>query len=284
MKIDSIRRAITWQAIAMMAIVCITCRVVYAHEMWIQASKSIVDPGAEVSLNLYVGRKLKGDDQPYNPRGFQRYRVTTATAEVPIEGHYGDVPAGRVAPVAEGLNIVSYHSNQMRLRFKEADKWQQYLEYEGLDKVAQFYRQNDFPQQGLMEKYQRCSRALIWGTPQDAASLAKVAKQDRPIGMPLELFFLDNPFLDNASEQMRLKLIYLSEPIADIQVRVFYRSGKPGDDVVDTVARTDEKGMVTLPRFGPGDYLFNAVHLIPAVRDREADWQSYWASLSLSLQ
>ncbi len=285
MRLNSIRRTATRQAIIVIAMMCLVIGSADSHEMWVEVSKSIVKPGTEVSLNLYVGRNLKGDVQPYNPNSFQHYNVTTATTRVPISGHFGDIPAGRVASVAEGLNIVSYHSEPMQLRFREASKWQQYLAYEGLDDVAQFYRQNDFPQQGVRETYQRCSRALIWGMPPPETSLVETAKQDRPVGMPLELIFLDNPFITtNSSETLKLRLIYLSKPIAGIQVRVFYRSANERDKVIDTTARTDQNGTVTLPRFGPGHYLFNAVHLFPAAPALQADWQSYWASLSVTLE
>jgi len=185
--------------------------------------------------------------------------------------------------VAPGLNIVRYLSRQQHVQFRESSKWLQYLDYEGLRDVAQFYRQNDFPQHGLSEQYQRCARALIWGKPPSQAAMAEDAKQDRPTGMPLELIFLDNPFT-NSSEMFTLKLLYLSKPIADIQVRIFYRPSAQKDKVVDTIARTDQHGAVGLPRFGPGDYLLNAVHLIPAAPGQQADWQSYWASLSFTLE
>ena len=281
MKFNPIRRVTKWQAIV--AVVCFATGVASSHEMWIQGSKSIVEPGTEVSLNLYVGTKFKGDDKPYNPSAFQHYRVATSTATVPITGHYGDIPAGRVKAVSPGLNIVSYHSQPFQIQFKEADKWQRYLEYEGLDEVAQHYRQNGFPQSGLRETYQRCARALIWGVPPSATSLAKADQQDRPSNMPLELISLDNPFTI-ASDMLKLQLLYLADPIANIQVRVFYRAAGQKDRVVEKIARTDQHGTVTLPRFGPGDYLFNAVHLVPPPPGHQAEWQSYWASLTFTLE
>jgi uncharacterized GH25 family protein len=279
---DPIKRRIMWQAVVAMAAVGWLSSAAYSHEMWVEVSKSITEPGAEVSLTHYVGMNFKGDVQPYNPSAFAQYKVTTSSAQTPLSGHYGDIPTGWVKSVAAGLNIVSYHSLNFQLQFQEASKWQTYLEYEGLGEVAQLYRQKGFPQGGVKENYQRCARALIWGMPPSEASLAEVAKQDRPTGMPLELLVLENP-LTSSSDRLKLQLIYLSEPIADIQVRVFYRSAKQQDKVVDQIARTDQNGSVTLPRFGPGDYLLNGVNRVPAAPGHQADWQRYRASLSFTL-
>ncbi len=285
MRLNPIRSIMRWQPIGAL-IACLfslTSSPVWGHEMWVEASRSIVKPGVEVSLNLYVGQNFKGDELVYNPRRFIHYKVVTSTTERPIPGHYGDSPAGRVKAVAAGLNIVSYLSQHQQIRFDDAAKWQQYLKYEGLRETAQVYRQKGFPQQGIREHFQRCARALIWGAPQAETQLLESDQQDRPTGMPLELISLDLPFT-SSSNTFNFQLIYLSKPIADVQVRVFYRSPDKKVPVKDAIARTAQDGTVTLPRFGPGRYLFNAVHLTPAAQDRQAEWQSYWASLSLTLK
>jgi len=66
MRLKPIKSAIKWQTLVALATLCWSSGVVHSHEMWVRASKSIVKPGAEVSLNLYVGRHLKGDELTYN--------------------------------------------------------------------------------------------------------------------------------------------------------------------------------------------------------------------------
>ncbi len=47
-------------------------------------------------------------------------------------------------------------------------------------------------------------------------------------------------------------------------------------------ARADAHGLVTVPVAAPGEWLLSAVHMEPSAEPAEADWQSYWASLTFA--
>ncbi len=48
-------------------------------------------------------------------------------------------------------------------------------------------------------------------------------------------------------------------------------------------ARTDAKGRVTFRLPQPGVWLVKSVHMVPAPAGTNAEWASYWASLTFQL-
>jgi uncharacterized GH25 family protein len=56
---------------------------------------------------------------------------------------------------------------------------------------------------------------------------------------------------------------------------------KPSEKVS---ARTDASGRVRLNLRQPGMWLVKAVHMVPAPAGANAEWASYWASLTFELK
>ena len=49
-------------------------------------------------------------------------------------------------------------------------------------------------------------------------------------------------------------------------------------------ARTDDDGRVRLRLDSPGMWLIKAVHVIPAPAGMNAEWESFWASLTFEMR
>ncbi len=68
-----------------------------------------------------------------------------------------------------------------------------------------------------------------------------------------------------------------SNPLAGALVKVWYH--QPGKPVQMDTLRTDKRGWITAQRH-PGPYMVSCVYMEHTPDDKEAEWQSYWGSLS----
>jgi uncharacterized GH25 family protein len=78
---------------------------------------------------------------------------------------------------------------------------------------------------------------------------------------------------------MTVRLLYLGEPLAGAQVEAIPAAAPRGKQV----ARSDALGRVRFRLAGRGAWLVKAVHMRRAEDPAEADWESFWASLTFEL-
>jgi hypothetical protein len=100
------------------------------------------------------------------------------------------------------------------------------------------------------------------------------------MGMPLELIAGQNPYATPDLAELPVTLLWRGKPIGDIQIRVFQDNGT----VTETTTRTDPNGKAVVSLRGGGRFLLNAVHMQEAPPDRNAAWDSYWASLTFEVR
>jgi len=239
---------------------------VQAHDFWIEPESFRPAVGQKVPVHLYVGMDFKGDPTPYIPEWFERYVYVNAQEEKPVPGLPGDDPAGMVPITAAGLTVIGYRSAKFSVSFDTVEEFEKYLAKEGLERNLVLLKSK--PSKGkITENYSRCAKALVMnGT---AATPA-----DRVLGLRIELVAEKNPYIDKGSIPFRL--LYENRPLAGALVVAFNKDA-PLDKLK---ARTGPDGRVALDIKRRGTWLVTAVHMIPAPRGSEAQWESIWASLS----
>jgi uncharacterized GH25 family protein len=102
---------------------------------------------------------------------------------------------------------------------------------------------------------------------------------DRALGFPLELVAERNPYALRAGVELPVRLTWKSRPLAGALVVAMNRL----NPAAKQCARSDRHGRVRLRLPSSGMWLIKAVHMTPAPPDSNADWSSYWASLTFEL-
>ena len=240
-----------------------------AHDMWIEPSTFAPDAGQIVPLRLRVGQDLIGDPLPRDSSLVNQFIVDDAEGRKPVVGRDRSDPAGFVRAAAPGLLVVGYHSKPSVVEMTP-EKFNQYLKEEGLDAVAALRARQHATGAGARDLYTRCAKSLI------LSGRATEAQHDRALGFTLELVAERNPYALGPGQDLPVRLTYESRPLPDALVVAMNRSN-PAEKVT---ARTDSDGRVRLPVRPGGMWLVKAVHMIPAPQGSNADWASYWASLT----
>lgn len=244
-----------------------------AHDMWIQPTTFSPEPGQIVGMRLRVGQDLLGDPLPRDPGLIKQFVVEDAGGRKPVVGRDGGDPAGFVRVAAPGLFVVGYWSNPSAVEL-EAEKFNQYVKEEGLDAVAALRARRNETGAKARELFSRCAKSLV------VSGSAGDAQGDRPLGFTLELVAERNPYAIGAGQDLPIRLTYENRPLAGALVVAMNRQN-PSEKLS---ARTDSAGRVRFRLRPGGMWLVKAVHMIPAPAGANAEWASFWASLTFELR
>ncbi len=240
-----------------------------AHDFWIEPTSYLPDPGQVIGIRARVGDLFLGDPVPRDPALLDQLVVEDATGRRPVIGRDGSEPAGLLRMVVPGLHVIEYFGRPSRVELT-AEKFNTYLREEGLDEVAATRARLHQTTAGARELFTRCAKTLVLLGAPDAA------QRDRALGCRIELVAERNPYLLEPGGVLPLRLTFDGRPLAGALV-VARHKRRPAEAVS---ARSDRDGRVRLTLPAGGTWLVKAVHMVPAPTAANADWASYWASLT----
>jgi uncharacterized GH25 family protein len=262
----------TRPALALLAFLLATSAA--AHDFWIEPSTFHPPVDGTVTASLRVGQQLHGDPVPRMPPLIERFVLRGPAGESRMLGRPGADPAGITRIAAPGLYWIGYQSNAYPLT-TDAAKFESYLKEEGLERIAALRAKNGQSAAPGREQFYRCAKALL-ETPGAAAK----GVFDTPLGFTLELVPRKNPYTMKSGGELPVALSFRGKPLANALVVAMNRE-HPDQPVR---ARTDAKGHVKLRLAHPGFWLVKAVHMEPAPAGSDADWESWWASVTFDLK
>ena len=240
-----------------------------AHDMWIEPMTFSPQPGEIVGVRLRVGQDLLGDPLPRNSALFNQFFVEDAAGRTPLVGRDGGNPAGFLRVAKPGLLIIGYRSNPSAVELP-AEIFNRYLKEEGLDSIAAMRASRNETGAKGHELFSRCAKSLV------LSGLASELQRDRLLGFTLELVAERNPYTIRAAEDLPVRLTYENRPLEGALVVAMNRLN-PSEKLA---ARTGKDGRVKLRLRPGGMWLIKAVHMVPAPAGSNAEWASFWASLT----
>lgn len=256
------------QTLAMLAILLGTGPL-FAHDLWIEPTSFSPEPGQLIGVRLRVGQDLLGDPVPRTAALIKDFVFEDKTGRRPVLGRDGLDPAGYVRSEHPGLILIGYHSQPSRVELP-AEKFDRYLQEEGLERIAAQRAREQNTGASVPEVFSRCAKSLLWSGKPEAA------EEDHPLGCTLELVAKRNPYALGVDEELPLCLTYEDRPLAGALVVAMNRSN-PAEK---QAARTDDGGWVRFRVGADGLWLIKAVHMVPAADGSQAEWASFWASLT----
>jgi uncharacterized GH25 family protein len=255
-----------------LVIAAIAWQPLLAHDMWIEPTTFSPESGEIVGLKLRVGQNLLGDPLARDSRLIREFIAEDTNGRKPVVGRDGGNPAGFVRVAQPGLIVAGYHSNPSSVQ-ETAEKFNQYLREEGLDAIAASRARRNESNAPVRELFSRCAKTLL------LSGKASKNEGDRTLGFTLELVAERNPYTVRAGEGLPLRLTFENRPLPGALVIAMNRLHR--DQKIS--ARTGKDGRVKLQLPPGGMWMVKAVHMTPAPVGANADWQSYWASLTFEM-
>ena len=247
-----------------------------AHDYWIEPSIFRLEPGARVLFYLRVGEHFSGEPATFSMERTTQFRIDSSSRQFDVLPLRHD-PAGMARLRDGGLQVVSYENTPSYLELP-ADKFNAYLQAEGLKSTLQAREESGTSDQPGKEAYSRCAKTLLWVEAGELPA-ASAGIHARPAGTTLELIPDTNPYGMKAPATLTVKLIYQGQPVPDALVMALSR--KAPDEVQRVESGPDGRAEFQLQRGGA--WMIKAVHMVPASTLEREDWRSYWASLTFEL-
>lgn len=249
-----------------------------SHEMWIDATEYQITKSDKIIADMRVGQNFRGTAQRYIPDDFIRLDIALGDRLAPVPGRLGDTPAIAVAPLDDGLNILVHQSKTLTTSYATLEKFQAFVEHKALDGAIARHKERGLPETGFREAYARYAKALIGVGHSEGA--------DKAFGLDTEFVALENPYTDDMSDGIDMRIELFGAPKAGAQVEVFEQpdNTEAGTDVVVTLLTADENGLVTVPVKPGHSYLLDSVYLRePSAETAEqfnAVWETLWAAIT----
>ncbi len=264
---------------SLMALCLLGVSAAQAHEFWLMPQSFSVPSNQEFQLQLRVGAGWPGESLGRNPAYVERFGFVDAEGERRIAGQPGGDPAGTVMAKRPGAAWAVFRSKHSEITL-EATKFESYLRDEGLENIINARRLNGTSDAPAHEMYSRCAKSLlhVGSSGKTPAALLK-----RNTGLTLELIPQTDPLQLRGGGSFTVQLLYLNKPLQGVLVKALPQTAADEVKTPQITGRTDAQGRVTLPLSRGGVWLINAVHMVKAPAQLNADWESVWSSLTFAL-
>jgi uncharacterized GH25 family protein len=241
-----------------------------AHDLWIEPSSFRPVEAQLFAVRLRVGEAFRGEPVPRMEKRIERFVAVGPGGEIPLNGVEGADPAGWAVLSKPGTWLLVYDSHQSPIEL-DGPKFEAYLAEEGLERISKLRAERGQTTARSKEIFSRCAKALV------TVGNGPAEGFDRVLGLPLELVPEASPAGLPAGGELPVLLLFRGKPLAGALVVAVPREA-PADKIS---ARTDADGRVRLRLDRMGQWLVKAVHMEPAPAESGADWESFWASLTL---
>jgi uncharacterized GH25 family protein len=263
---------VQFRAVAVSAVMVVLApAVAQAHDFWIEPALYRVPAKSTIDVRLCVGVNFEGKPVERKADRVVRFEALGPGGGRPIMGDDGAEPAGTVELDKPGLYILVHQNSHARIEL-EAVKFEEYLKEEGLDAIIRERAARGQSKHGAREVYARYAKSLVCVGENPSG-------EDRPTGLPLELVLESKPCALRAGDRLVVLLLLEGKPLPGIQLTALNR-GAPNKRIV---TRTDKSGRATFMLADGGVWMIAGVHMRPAARTLEADWESFWASITFEI-
>jgi len=224
-----------------------------------------------VKIALRVGERYAGEPVKRNDAKIERFVIVGpgAGGEKPVLGPDGSDPAGFARADGKGLHVIGYRGKHSSVAL-EAAKFESYLKEEGLERVVERRAASGQSAAPGLEIYSRCAKALLESPGGDGMGF------DRVLGFTLEIVPEKNPFALKPGESLPVRVLFEGKPLEGALVVALSQRHPEAR----AQARTGADGRASLPIAGDGASLVKCVHMVPATGRDDADWESFWGSLT----
>ncbi len=244
-----------------------------AHEFWIEPSSFRPEKDSLIKVNLYVGEPFQGEVVLRNERLITDFSVNNLKEKQRVLGVEGQAPAGFSRFKSPGVHIFSYVS-QRSLNQLNAERFEEYLKEDGLEGISVLRVQKGESHLPGREFFSRCAKSIV-----EVPGKKKRQGYNRRLGLTLELVPEKDPFSLKAGDPFPVKIFYKNHPRENILIRCV---NQQNPDHIQ-LARSDKNGRAVFQLNHPGVWLVAGVHMVRLKNEPDADWESFWASLTFEV-
>lgn len=246
-----------------------------AHEYVLIAYKYVVKKGDNLELHLFVSDGFNIElERPVQKSITKSFELISEHGKTNLLGtaNEGDLPVLKMKVDFEGLAIVHMERDYAKITMANTD-FENYLKLDNIENIS--IEKTKKAEQ--TERYTRYLKALIQSNIKENDTLFKTR-----IGHTFEIVPLQNPYTLQKNDWIFAQVFFMGKPLSNKVITARNRVGNEPATV--QYSRTDANGICSFKLEREGNWFFHATHMIPSTDQTEADWESFWTTLSFGFQ
>ena len=243
-----------------------------AHEFWLAPDKFLYEPGEPITIKFLVGENFEGEIWSGNRLKVNElyFYSKDFTDELSSEISEENGDSLQISLFDEGTAMLTFNSNNSFINL-EAEKFNEYLKEDSLQIAIDYRREHHELDIAGKEFYQRSAKTIIQiGELKDNTCSNKTT-------LPLDIIPLQNPYDLKEIDSLTVKILFKKEPVIGALIKVWNRID---NQTTVTNYTSDNNAEIRLPITQKGKWMVSTVKIIKLENDKQADWQSYWGSLT----
>lgn len=242
---------------------------VFAHTLYFLPGKFRVTPGETLVVSLHNGDSFPEADDGVAPERIGEAALTGGGGVKPITDFLRLGRATHAVVKVDGIGS-QWLGLRTRNNLLETDraKFEQYMRDEGLTNTL------GEPAGPVRERYVKHAKALV-------VSGAADDGWKRVLGLDLEFVPEADPSALKPGDVLPVRVLWKGEPARGVRVEKAWAAA--GRHAIEIAGRTDAEGRILIPLDKAAKWRLHTVVMEPTKGDPEAEWQSYWATLTFEL-
>jgi hypothetical protein len=266
-------------ALSTLLLLIATFTVAAAHDMFAKPDKFFVGANEEVLIRVLNGTFLKSENAIERPRVRDitvlgpsgRFRMDTSAW-----GASGDTSTFRVRTNGEGTYVLGA-ATRPNIIAMSGDTFNLYLKEDGIPDVLAARRRDKELDRRVRERYSKNIKAMI------QAGNARTPNFATPLGYGAEIVPIENPYSLARGGTLSARIVVDGKPVRN-QYVLFGGSTLNGAGIAQRSTRSDSAGIVRIPLTNQGTWYVKFIHMSRLTGDREADYESKWATLTFQVR
>jgi uncharacterized GH25 family protein len=248
-----------------------------AHDTWLVPATFKVMAGQPVRVALNTSEDFPTSEAAAAPDRIARFETVTVAGLQEVTGARVDGKS-LVADVTPGPELTMVAAvTRPRLIVLEEKVFNQYIIEEGLEHIvaARAVRGESFSEG--RERYSKIAKLALCveGGTDDR-------RYRQPLGLRVEIVPLTNPCGLRAGDVLVVQVLFEDRPLGNVWVGAG-TAGTRGHHYPFR-AKTDAEGRVVVPLPKAGPWFIRALHMVPSTEFEDAQWQSWFSTLTFAVE
>lgn len=246
---------------------------VSGHECWLQPDKFIYKRTEPINIKFLTGENFIGDnwdDERDKINCVQLYYDDVVDKD--LDANFGNDKGDslQLAMIDEGTVMVTLNTNNC-LTDLDPEKFDQYLRDNDLNETLESRKKSGDTLKNGHESYQRCVKTIL------QVGHIYTNTFSKRTDLPLDIVPLDHPYNVVKDKNFKAQVYFMGKKLKNTKIEVWHKlDGK----VTQKNYVTNEDGEVKFFLSPEGEWMITCMKMVKLENDAQADWQSYWGSVT----
>lgn len=258
------------------AVLCVG--ILVGHDTWLVPASFTVTAGEKVAVAFNTSMEFPTSDGLLAEERIARYEVWTEEAGATKVTEFRAEGMSLIADITAGsgmtaVGAATWH-NIIEL---EGEVFTEYITEEGLEHVVKARADRGESDAMGRERYSKVVKTYLC-----EKGVGGKAKPAPAFGLDVEIMSISHPCAAMAGEEFSVQVLFEGKPLADVVVATG-TEGTEGHHYTSQT-RTDKDGRATVTFPKAGNWFVRTLHMIPNRDFDDADWQSWFSTITVQVR